>query len=61
MKGGNADGKENKGAEKSDISTYPARFRNWNSHRCHQNGDREHPIRNGEGNLPYLKNTTVCL
>ena len=31
-KGGKADGQKNKRAEKSGVSTYPARFRNWNSH-----------------------------
>lgn len=28
---------KNKGAEKSDISTYPARFRNRNAFSSHQN------------------------
>ena len=51
----NADGQENRQADKSGKSTYPTCPRNWNSHSSNQNDCREHPIRNGEETLPYLK------
>ena len=43
------------------IGTYTTCLRDWNSHRRNQNDYREYPIRSGEGNLPYSKNTIVCL
>lgn len=60
-KGGNADGQENKRAEKSDIGTHSARFRNWNTHSRNQNGYREYPIRQRGGKPPHLKYNIVCL
>ena len=57
----NADGQENRQADKSGTSTYTTCLRNWNSLRRHKDDYREYPIRNGEGNLPYLKNIIVCL
>lgn len=60
-KGGNADGQENRQADKSGTNTHTTCPRNWNSHRGNQNDYREYPIGSGEGNLPYLKNSIVCL
>lgn len=37
-KEGKANGKENKRAEKSGISTYPAHTRNWNLNSHNKNG-----------------------
>ena len=57
----NADGQKNRQADRSGSSTYTTCLRDWNSHRRNQNDYREYPIRSGEGNLPYSKNTIVCL
>ena len=57
-KGGNADGQENRQADKSGKSTYTTCPWNWNSHSSNQNDYREYPIRNGEGNLPLPKKYT---
>ena len=48
----NADGQENRQADKSGKSTYTTCPRSWNPHSSHQNGDREYQLKSGEGNLP---------
>lgn len=43
--GGNADGQENRQADKSGSSTYTACHRDWNSHSRGKNGNREYLIK----------------
>ncbi len=57
----NADGQENRQADKSGSSTYTTCLRNRNSDSSYQNDYWEYPIGSGEVKLPYLKNNIVCL
>ena len=43
--GGNADGQENRQADKSGTSTYTTCLRDWNSHSSNQNDYREYLIK----------------